>query len=108
MLGRADWSSGNQGRLVPRFSSGMTSNPGKGVDDGMGATVSVGSAVNVDDMGEGDIVGGTSVAAGAHPLAKSVNVTSVRSTDQIDFLIALSFFDFIRKCLTVCAVVVDG
>lgn len=75
----------------------MTTDPGKGVGDGMGAVISVGSGVNVGDMGEGDIVGGTGVEAGAHALTKRVSVMSVRNTDQMDFLIALSFFDFTRR-----------
>ena len=72
-----------------------------GVGDGIIVAVAVGSGVNVGGMGEGVNVDGADVGigvdAGAHPLNKTVSTTNARNTDQIDFFMTLSPFDFIAQ-----------
>jgi len=83
--GLAVLSSGSQGMLFPRVSTGKTTNPGKGVGDGISVAVAVGSGVNVGGIGEGVTVGGTDVEtgveAGAHPLNRTIKTTNARNTD---------------------------
>jgi hypothetical protein len=88
--GRAEFSIGNQGIFFPSVSTGKTTDPSKGVGDGIGVAVAVdsgvdvggmGEGVNVGGMGEGVSVGGTGVEAGAHPLKKTVSDTNARNTD---------------------------
>jgi hypothetical protein len=81
--GRAVFSKGNQGILVPNVSNGKDSLPGKGV--GEGRSVAVGSGMDVAGMG---------VDAGAQALNKLVNNTNVRKTDPIDSFITLISFWF--------------
>jgi hypothetical protein len=59
----------------------MTSEPGRSVGDAMGATVSVGSGVNVGGMDEAVNTGEIGVEAGVHPPIKNISPTSVRNTD---------------------------
>jgi len=81
-------------------STGITTDPGKGVGDGISVAVPVGSGVNVGGIGEGVNVGGTGVGveAGAHPLiTKAVRRTNKINFDPIDFFMTLSPFDLIAQ-----------
>lgn len=81
----ADLSVGNQGILLPKESNGITTDPGKGVGEGINVAVAVGSGVNVGGIGDGvDVEGkdvGTGVEAGAHPLNTTVSTTNTKNTD---------------------------
>ena len=81
--------------LFPSESTGITTDPGKGVGDGMVVAVAVGSGVNVGGTGDGVNVDGadvgTGVEVGAHPLAKTVSKTNTR-TNKVDFFMTLSPF----------------
>jgi len=76
--GLAVFSSGSQGLFFPSVSTGKTTDPGKGVGDGICVAVAVGSGVNVG--GTGEDVGGTGVETGAHPLNKTVSKTNAKNT----------------------------
>ena len=85
--------------FFPSVSTGNTTDPGKGVGDGIDVAVAVGSGVNVGGIGEGVNVGGASVGvgagAGAHPLNKTISRTSARKFDRIDFFMTFSPYDLI-------------
>jgi hypothetical protein len=71
--------------LFPSVSIGKTTDPGKGVGAGVTVAVAVGSGVNVGGIGDAVNVDGTAVgtavAAGAHPLNKTVSTTNTSNTD---------------------------
>ena len=92
---------GNQGALFLNESSGMVTDPGKGVGDGIIVAVAVavgGMGVNVGGMGEGVSVGGTGVDTTPQP-DEAVSIASIRKTNPIEFFITFfSFsFDFARN-----------
>jgi hypothetical protein len=74
-------------------STGKTTDPGKGVGDGIAVAVTVGSGVNVGGTGDGVNVDGTVVATGAgageHPLNKTINATNIINTDRTNFFIIM-------------------
>ena len=95
--GLAVLSIGSQGLLPPSVSTGKTTNPGKGVADGISVGVEVGSAVNVGGIevggiDEGVTEGGTEIKAGAHPLAEIINKANTRMNNA-NFFMKLSPFD---------------
>jgi hypothetical protein len=90
----AELSLGNQGILLSNESNGITTDPGKGVGEGINVAVAVGSGVNVGGMGDGVNVEGAGVEAGAHPLNKTISTTNKKN---IDFFMTLSPFDLIAQ-----------
>jgi hypothetical protein len=85
-VGIAVLSNGNQGILFPSVFTGKTTDPGRGVGDGISVAVALGSIVNVGGIGEkvdvGNIsVGEIGVEAGVHPFNKTVSKTNGRNTD---------------------------
>jgi len=83
--GLAVLSRASQGLLLPSVSIGKTTDPGKGVGDGIVVAVAVGSGVDVGGMAVAVKVdadtGKTGVEAEAHPINRNVSMTNARNTD---------------------------
>jgi len=96
VLGLAVFSIGSQGALFLNESSGMVTEPGKDVGDGITVAVAVavgGTGVNVGGMGEGVSVGGTGVDNTPQP-NEAVSNASTRKTNPIEFFIIFFSFSF--------------
>jgi hypothetical protein len=80
--------SGSQGLLFPRVSTGKTTDPGRGVGDGICVAVAVGSGVDVDNIGV--FVGGIDVERTEqfNEINRSINIRA----DKPDFFIDLISF----------------